>query len=457
MLLLPLPSLAALTAVDGARLDQYEKTVFGSTRTSLAEEARLRALETNLFGKTKSGSAKGRLDAMAKLISPSSASAEKPDYLPPMAAQMDSSAFPQQVAPVTTSSAVSDYTSAPSQVRALQTEPADHVKDLLRQALQKHTQGDSAAAQKLFKQVLSIDHRNVDANFNLAAMAEDSGDLNAAQRYFKAAAEGNPGDSEIQDALASINAKLSQQHQARETATQVAKKNQLRQVAQDAATAYKAGRYDQAISLLEKIDREAPGDANVKYGLGQAYRGKGDMQRANQNLQAAASIDPNNQLYRNSLGELAQQQQQVANQPPPQTQNSSSEPLPSGGRDYGQQPQVASDYAQPGQLTPFSGDERLYGSASGGGMSGMSGMGGGLGSALGLGGLGGGLGALMGNRTMSSSGGRGTRMVRGAVTGSLAGAAAGAVSGRMRGGGGAKSGAMRGAVTGGLFGLLTSF
>jgi tetratricopeptide (TPR) repeat protein len=397
----------------------------------------------------------------------------KPQYLPPIAPQLDTSAFPAQPAPVTRNNARDSYNDAPMQAdsrdyEATQPapEPVDRVKELLKQALVKHNQGDRAGAQKLFKQVLSMDPRNGDANFNLGAMAEDAGDLNGAQHYYRAAAAANPGDSDVRDALAAVDQRLQQQAQARETANQVAKKNQLRQVATEAATAYKSGNYDKAIQLLEQIDREAPGDANVKYGLGQAYRGKGDMQRANANLQAAASLAPDNQLYRNTLTELSKQQQQVARQPqssPSGMNFDDGAAMPSGGRDYGQTPPVANDYRQAGDLTPFNGggNEQLYGHAydnqpryGGGGIAS------GLGSALGIGGLGMGLSSLMGGRSAVPYGGgsRGSRLVRGAVTGGLSGAVAGALGGMVTGGRGAmKSGAMKGAMYGGLFGMLSSF
>lgn len=471
LMLAPLPAMAALTATDAARLDQFEKSIFGSARTTLSEDTRLRAIETNLFGKAKTGAAKGRLDAIAKIMS----GTNKPEYLPPLAAQMDPAGF-SKPAPVTTrggnddydrdltanAGGISDYSPGPAPQRQYQTDadPSARVKQLLRDALQKHSQGDRQGAQRIFKQVLTIDPQNADANFNLGAMAEDAGDLQGAKRYYSAAAAANPSDADVRDALASIDQRVQQQEQARQTAAQVEKKTQLRQVAQDAAAAYKAGKYDQAISLLERIDREAPGDANVKYGLGQAYRGKGDFNRARANLQAAASLDGSNPLYRSTLAELDRQQQQVA------SNNNSNSGLPAGMRDYGSDasmPQIANDYSQPGyqpqqpagQITPFSDADngRLYGHATdsnGRGMS-LGGLGG-IGSALG----GFGIGSMM-NRNVAYGGSRGTRLMRGAVTGGLTGAAIGALTSMGRGTGSMKSGAMKGALYGGLFGLLSGF
>lgn len=408
-------------------------------------------------------------------LSPLSALAAQPQYLPPIAPKLDRSIFTPQQAPEVARNNDDD---SPSQ-RPYQADPApnDQVKKLLRDALQKHNQGDMNGAKQLFKRVLTIEPRNSDANFNLGAMAEDAGDLQAAQGYYKAASLASPNDADIREALAAVNDKMQQQSQQRTAAMQLEKKNQLRQVAQDAAAAYKAGQYDKAIALLERIDREAPGDANVKYGLGQAYRGKGDMVRARQNLQAAASLDPSNQLYSNTLAEANRQAQspQVARQPQSGPSGMQYDEMPPGARDYGSDamPPIANNNSPAGEITPFSNDGApsgpLYGSANGYGSPGLSLGGLGLGS-VGLGALG--LGALGGLGSMFMGGGRsygyaqpyyggstsrGTRLVRGAVTGGLAGAAVGALTNMGRGSGSMKSGAMKGAVMGGLFGLLSGF
>jgi Flp pilus assembly protein TadD len=409
------------------------------------------------------------------VFSPLSAlAATKPQYLPPIAPKLDRSVFPVQQAPAAPAVARNnDDDNSPAPVQA---DPGnDRVKDLLRNAIQKHNQGDSNGAKQLFKQVLTLDSRNADANFNLGAMAEDAGDLQTAQGYYKAASLASPNDGDIRDAIASVNSKIQQKEQQRSTAMQMQKKDQLRTVAQDAAAAYKAGQYDKAISLLERIDHESPGDANVKYGLGQAYRGKGDMARARQNLQAAASIDPNNQLYRSTLAETdhqaQQQQSQVARQPQGGNPGGMQyDNMPPGARDYGSDnsmPPIANNNAPEGQITPFNNDDSpannpLYGHAYGGGPRGITIGSGGLGG-LGLGALGG-LGSMMMGGARSYGGGqpyyngsRSTRLVRGAMTGALGGAAVGALTSMGRGSAGLKSGAMRGAVMGGLFGLLSGF
>lgn len=425
--------------------------------------------------------------------------ANKPQYLPPIAPEMDPSGFAQPV-PVTSPSAAPSQ-SASNQygnddagaitpmissepARTAQTNADERIKQMLRDALQKHSQGDVNGAKQLFKKVLSVDPRNADANYNLGAMAEDAGDLNAAQNFYKAASLANPGDGDVRDALNSVNQKLASKAQEQQQAMAIEKKNQLRGMASQAAAAYKAGQYDKAIAILQQIDAQAPNDPNVKYGLGQAYRGKGDMARAQQNLQAAAGLDPNNQLYRSTLAEAEKQSSS------PRVANDPNAGLPSGMKDYGSgqqsqpgaspytpqqympQQQIA-DNTPAGDITPFTdqgnpASGRLYGHAFGNGPRGItigSGMGG-LGS-MGLSALAGTVGSMLmsggasrmmgGGRNYSAYGyggvpyqSRGTRLVRGAAIGGLSGAAMGAMTG-------GRNGAMRGAMMGGLFGMLSGF
>lgn len=486
LMLTPLPALAAMSASDSGRLDQYEQSIFGSQRRQLSEESRLRALEINLFGKSKTGAHEARLSAIAKIMgTPSTAK-----YLPPMAGSVDAIAAAAPVKPKSTKPSASELTkyavdddsgygnvstsAAPAQ--------SDQIKDILRQALEKHSQGDSNTAERLFKQALSINPRNADANFNLAAMLEDKGDLNGALHYYDAAAKASPADHDIQDAIAGTRDKIRQNQVAQQTQSDMAKKVQLKQVADSAAAAYKAGKYDQAIADLDQIAAQTPNDANVQYGLGQAWRGKGDLSRARQFLTRAASLSPNNQLYRTTLADLSRDsQRQVAkggnagngNAPSPDYAANGGMPGPrnnNGVQDYdnsdiasGAGDNFNSGNGGNGGVQPFTsqGEGRLYGHEVANGI--RSGGIGGIGGIGGMGGLGmGAIGALGGlglNRAMGGGaryGGSGSRLMRGAVTGAMSGAAIGALT-NMHGSGGVKAGAMRGALYGGLFGLMSGF
>jgi tetratricopeptide (TPR) repeat protein len=485
VLLTPTSALAALSGSDSSKLDQYEKTVFGNTRPQLSEESRLRALEINLFGKSKNGGHDSRLNSIAKVMgAPSTAK-----FLPPMAGSMDTSALaPKSPAPrYSQPQAGSRDLDSDSSADLTASEPApvapsshDRSKDLLRQALEKHSQGDTNGAERLFKQALAIDPGNADANFNLGAMLEDKGDMNGALHYYQVAANSSPSDKDVQDALTAVREKIHQSQVAQQTQADMQKKVQLKQVADQAAAAYKAGNYDQAISALDRIASQTPNDPNVQYGLGQAWRGKGDLNKARQYISRASAISPDNQLYRTTLSDLDRDaQRQIArgsnssagNRNEPSAAPDYSASRGSGNNSRGAQggdvqgfdnSDIASsggsgDMYNSGGVQPFSdqGEGRLYGHEMANGV--RSSFGGG-----GMGGLGlGALGALSGlgiNRMGGGAryGGSGNRLMRGAVAGALSGAALGALT-NMHGPGGIKSGAMRGAMTGGLFGLMTGF
>lgn len=461
-LIAPYPVLAAaMTGAESERLDQFDSVIFGKARSEMSQESRLRALETSLIGKPQSGSNKKRLDAIAKLVGKAPPSM----YYPPMAAQMDTSVLggngadkPIAAAPSAkksnsysnsasnsySSGSSNSYSSADNSYAA-----EDRAKSLLRDALQKYQAGNMAEADKAFRQVLAVDPRNADANFNLGAMAEERGDLSAAQRFYKSAVAVNPGDAEVKDALSAVEQKIQQQAAARNTQAQLAKRQHLKQYADGAAAAYKAGKYDVAINNLEKIARETPNDANVHFGLGQAYRGKGDLNRARSMMAHAVSLAPDNQMYRTTLSEIDRDMQVAKNSNAPSDAYNSND-----NNDYGNnQPPVASSFddgSKPGQIQPFANSgmpqQPLYGRAydysRGPSLGGFSL--GGLGSTLGMGALAGGL-----------SGGRmvgGSRIKRAAI-GGLAGAAVGALTGRGSAGG-MKSAAMKGALYGGLMGLI---
>lgn len=429
--------MAALTAAEETRLSSYEQQVFGKTRPNLSEETRLRALENNLFGHTQSGETQGRLNSISKLVGKSTPLTQK-GFAPPQAATLDRAEFAP--APTASPDAVS-----PSAVASDDDEPApastnDQAKELLRTALAKHAGGNVSEAERIFKQVLNIDPKNADANFSLGTIGEQRGDLNGALRYYKAASVANPSDYEIQDALKAVQSKLQQQQVAQQQAQQqqqdAQRKNEMRGLARQAATAYKSGDFDSAISKLNRVAAAEPKDANAQFALAQAWRGKGDYNRAQGYLNAALALDPGNSLYQSTMRDMQQEGQQSAQQ-----QMAQNDPRPQG------------------EITPFAPDTSAP--RGGGPRNGLAGLFGGGGSnddsldsldsgpgsspSYGWSPAGGG-----GGIAYSSSG---RSRLGSAVAGTVMGAALGAFTGRGIPGG-VKRGMLQGALMGGMMGLL---
>jgi tetratricopeptide (TPR) repeat protein len=438
MLATQLPLMAAaLTKAEEARLATYEVQIFGKARPQLSDETRLRALENNLFGTARDGQAAARLGAMAKLLGGSTAS-NKSGFNPPLASQLDRSEFAPK--PERTPDAVSPSSQPYDSPPPASTD--DSTKQLLRTALAKHAEGKTAEAERIFKQVLHIDPRNADANFSLGTMAEQRGDLQGAVRYYKAADAANPSDYEIQDALTAIQEKLKTrqvaQQQAQQQKVNAQRQSELRGLAEQAATAYKNGDFDSAIAKLNKVTATAPRDANAQFALGQAWRGKGDYNRAMGYLNSALSIDPGNALYQTTMQDMQkerqQSQQQVAqNDPRPQGEITPFASDNRGGRGFG---------SPRGGLSGLFGDDddndddgsanSQFGNSRGAPAYGWSAADSGR-----------------GGYAYASSGSR----LGSAVAGSLMGAAVGAFTGRGMPGG-VKRGMMQGALMGGLMGLI---
>lgn len=387
-------ALAASTSfsqAEVAQLAKYEQALFGSQRTNLSEESRLRAIETNLFGKYKSGSVKSRLEGVDKLIG---SAKSDPYFMPPMAPTLDRGSAPM---------AAEDNTST-----SYDSQPAPVAQGLLDQAMQLYSQGRTSEAESAFKRVLASDAKSVDAYFNLGVIAESRGDTQEALKNYEAAYRLNPGDAEIKSARDALKGRIASEQriaaqQEAERRAQLAKnsqKEELKNMVAQASADYKSGNVDRAIDSLTKVSRQVPKDADVHYALAQAYRAKGDTSSARSSIAQALSLDPHNQMYLTARAEMDRQATE----------------------------QIAERNAPVGEITPFSGSKDnspaydSYASNSGYEYQRPS------------------------TSLMSSS-----RMKR-AIMGGVTGAAAGALSGVGRGS--VKSNAVKGALVGSVLGFM---
>lgn len=80
--------------------------------------------------------------------------------------------------------------------------------DILRYGTRKHALGDLAEAEAAFKHVLTIDPKNVDAFFDLGAMAEQRGDYFTALSDYRAALALHPQEKQLKEAVAAMESAL---------------------------------------------------------------------------------------------------------------------------------------------------------------------------------------------------------------------------------------------------------
>ena len=455
LIVVALSFLPATYAQDGTtvyqKLNQNESVLFGKPESSLPIEKRLQNIEKQLFGKAKKGgSISERIDAVEKIVSGSK-------YLPPVAPEMDRSEFAPlpKKAPENPSLSTKDAESETKQI--LPAADSDRIKGLLRQAMQYYSQGKIADAERLYEQVLAIDFRNADANYNLGAIAESKKDFNSARRYYTAALRANPGDYDIQDALKAIQQNLRNEMPAGASRLDAPDRTEAgpvaagdKAIAAVAAASYKNGNFDDAIQRLAYLARKNPFDANTQFALGQAFRGKGDTANASKHLRSAASLDPKNDLYVKTLNEI-------------ESQTEDRDMSANGNTAYGNMPSRHSGQSGSNDVTPFVGLPDSSSSSKNSDLADVenylrrnSGSGVMIGSVTGFGN------PLMGGNFFGGTGGMplmlgtpsgATRLTR-VMGSSLSGAAIGAMT-NMRQPGGWSKGAMRGAMYGGLFGLVT--
>jgi tetratricopeptide (TPR) repeat protein len=506
----------AITGSSNSSLDSFEKSVFGETHNMLSESVRLKDLEMNLFGKARTGTDADRISGISKALG---GSKNNNLLMPALAPQLDtSSEHSLQSAP----SNNHDSSSVPAI-----TASGDAEKETLRNAMNLYSQGRTDDAEKQFRKALSINKNSADAYYNLGVIAEGKGDFSGALNSYRSAARINPSDTDLANAISGVENKLQDktnaaqhqvqaQQQAALEQQEQRKNDNLKQMIGTAATAYKSGDYDKAISNLQYVSQQAPNDADVLYALGQAYKAKGDFSKARGIFNSAIGIEPNNPLYKNALTDLNRVANNGGSSSSSYSPNSSGNdgmPAPAPSRrhnkagqltgfsgdasannSYGSSGSGSSDGGSgtgsgAGQLTPFSGiangstsgpgdDEYSnntrggspysgYASSSGSGRRSMLGGLGGLGSlgGLGVGLLGaGGMGSMLGGGVRYNGGYNGSYMNRGygggsstrikrVAIGGLTGAAAGALYGGI-GHGNVKSTAMKGALMGAAMGLF---
>jgi tetratricopeptide (TPR) repeat protein len=280
-------SKADLDYGDLTKLAGLETVIYGSDHKSLPNEKRVDSLEKILFGKSKDGPLHPRIYAIAAALN----GKNENDLQPPIAPELDrGDTFKGNLPPIAPESNGQDDYNVQTPSEAKQ----DRVQSLLQQALQFYGQGQTNQAEALFKNVLTLDNRNTDANFNLGAIAES-----------------NPNDQDIKSAVESMQSKIASgakgiskntsQNKTKLSGQQI---DQLRSRVNQASSDYEKGNYDNAITNLEAVLAQAPDQADVYFALGQAYKAKGQNQDAINAFSQALKLSPNNQQYSEALAEL---------------------------------------------------------------------------------------------------------------------------------------------------------
>lgn len=431
--LLSSPAEAATTSTASSsavanRLNKIEEVIYGAPKKGETLDTRLKALEVKLFGIPRKGTLDQRLANIDKALSYGRGAATG-DLLPPLAPTLDTSSTASSNSSADGSSTASNYGGGSSYNSS--NDSADNTPDstsALADAMQLYQAGKVPQAEAAFRKILASDPNNGDAYYNLGVIAEGKGDLNGALSNYRSALNINPQDADLQSTVAAVQSKIDANKALADSANQqkqdAARKAQLKNSVAAAASDFKQGNYDSAISKLTDVSAQVPDDADVQFALAQAYRAKGDLSNARSHMLRASSLNPANAGYASGLTAVDQ-----AIAAKNKYSDSFASANNSGGYSSGSSSASASGQQQ-GQITPFANSQ-----ASGnGGLSGMA------------------------SRTTSSVNNRLKRAVSYGIAGAVGGALTGALFRPSYGGSrmsGVKSAALRGAILGTVFGFAT--
>jgi hypothetical protein len=237
------------------QISQSETLMFGHPSTGTSAQTRVEALETNIFGQAGSGPLSDRLKKINQALGLGGSTGTASTTAVPAAKKTGTGTLGSTAggkspgasangaaartaktanssAGTPASAAVKNKTKAPIKLQPMTAKTdmpvvapnrnasADPAlppvapkavmspKQLLQLGAKRFTEGNYAEADSLFRQVLVHDPNNVDALYNLGALAERRSDPGAALNFYRTALTLKPADVDLQQAIASIQQQM---------------------------------------------------------------------------------------------------------------------------------------------------------------------------------------------------------------------------------------------------------
>jgi tetratricopeptide (TPR) repeat protein len=146
-----------------------------------------------------------------------------------------------------------------------------------------------------------LDPQNAQALFSLGVAFEAKGDFAQAKSSYQLAHVLEPENKDYIEALAAIDKKSAQSEQL------VHGQSQLRQLADDAASAYQRGEYLSALDLYRQLDEQDPNQALVKWNIGSLYLTIKNAKMALKYYKEAVKLKPDDDRYKQTLKRLEEE------------------------------------------------------------------------------------------------------------------------------------------------------
>jgi Flp pilus assembly protein TadD len=136
----------------------------------------------------------------------------------------------------------------------------------------------------------------------------------AALEHYRAAARLKPNDSEVAEAVAAVEFKIKNKPALEAQAQRAKQANEMAKHSQAAKEAFAAQNFTDAVSHLDPLAKAIPDDPKIQYALGQSLRALKYYEWAAYRLKMAIYLDPENDLYRETLVELDKEVQDARRQ-----------------------------------------------------------------------------------------------------------------------------------------------
>lgn len=156
--------------------------------------------------------------------------------------------------------------------------------------LQSRKLFDQAIAE--YKLALQKDPRNITTLVNLGSAYQQKEDYASAIQFYQNALAGEPSNTAAQQGLKACKE------------AQTAK--QLKETTEQAASAFKVGKFEEALAKYRQLQNADPKDAALAFNIGATYQAMKQLDQAIQSYKQAIQLDPKNKDYQGALQKALQ-------------------------------------------------------------------------------------------------------------------------------------------------------
>lgn len=283
------------------KLKAVEQKLFVRNYDDDNSEARIARIEKRMFGEAESGDVHARLAKIVEIAKPF----DKPKAEPSRAGSTKFGGQARRQQSAEDERLRQEDAREQGRIRAMQA-AADEVNQLLAEAVALYKAQRTNEALDKFQQVVRLAPDNAEAHFSIGVIYEAQHRYKEALAAYQRAAELNPEKRDYKEAVAIVlkKSKIDDDPQ----------KAELRELAQEASSAYKRGEYFSALDLYKQLDQKSPHQALIKYNIGTIYLALKNPVQAREAFEEAYKLKPGEPRFKEAFERLSNSLQTQQNQ-----------------------------------------------------------------------------------------------------------------------------------------------